>query len=187
MARLSPPAQAGYPPTLNTDASTVLPRTGSLELVRSGRVFVGSLGWHHLCDKTEHCPESRSGFLPMLRHGRRGGFTSDVRSGRIQHSASRRNGNLDEIWTLGPRRLATLHYAKIFGSPSSAQDWPAASLYTDTLDPLSRSPLRDDGLDPHAQTSRSTQPPPSAAEHTHGRKDGRISEKTIFEHPHPTI
>ena len=65
---------------------------GSLQPVRSGRVFISLPGRHHLscplCDQAKPGPGSRSGPLALLRdeHSRR--FAANIRSGRIQHLGS---------------------------------------------------------------------------------------------------
>ena len=70
----------------------------------------------------------------------------------------------------GPsRRLAALPFADSFDSPPSTWDGAAASLIAHSPGPISRTPLRDEGLNLDAPASKPRPPQPSM-----GRKNGIV-------------
>ena len=100
------PANIGHSCLVRTVLNGIPELQRSIRFARSGWASVGSFGPNRcprlVGDRTEHCPESRSGLRPLLHAGHLCRFTPGVCSGWIQCLSSEGLSTWEEISALGP-------------------------------------------------------------------------------------
>ena len=162
MAAPLAPGQVGYPPTMNSYASLGL---SSMRYQSSEAAFGpcdadGCLSVR-LVGTTPRAPSATN--QNLAHRTRVGSCRCRARATDAALPATHALGEysgLKAISTVGPRRLAGLHYAETFGSPPSPWDWATASPHMYDPDPLLRAPANDNGLNLNAQASTPPQPQP---------------------------